>query len=152
MLHAVCVSVYILAYVYICVCVCLCMSHFSCSVCDVCTRMSVFSSMFVFTPMWMLLWSILFMFVFRWNKCLLSAKCCCWANESFVFRTGKVFSYVCSGVCVSSGFVRVGPVKAAPYRAVSAAVLCVSVLADDTVSLLWSFCRTCSAGADRRTD
>lgn len=33
-------------------------------------------------------------------------------------------------------FVRVSPVKAVPYRPVSAAVLCVSVLADGTVPLL----------------
>lgn len=37
-------------------------------------------------------------------------------------------------------FVRVSPVKAVPYRAVSAAVLCVSVLADDTVPILCVYC------------
>ena len=55
-----------------------------------------------------------------WNKCLSVRGVC---------KTEKV--------CVCVYFAWVSP---APSRAVAAAVLCVSVLADDTVALLWVYC------------
>lgn len=130
----------------ICVCVCLPLAEMQVYCVCVCVW-AVLSVVFFFCLLkhacvfmhvcldtYMLMRSILFMFLSRWNKCLLSAKCRSWLKSDCVFICLCVF--LGGSVC----FAWVSPVMAVPHRAVSAAVLCVCVLADDTVALLWVYC------------
>lgn len=64
----------------------------------------------------------------------------------YVCKKGKVCVYMLLCAFFWGGgrrvyFVWVSPVRAVTYRAVGAAVLCVSLLADDTVALLWVYCK-----------